>query len=290
MTSNHQLPDADHDDFGGLHRDIPHLVERRRALRFIGGAGLAGLLVACGSDGGSSAATSTSTSAAGASSTTAATGATTTSIAGTEASAGAEIPDETAGPFPADGTNGPNVLTDGAVVREDLRTSFGDYSGTADGIETTVQLTIVDADTGSPLPGAAMYLWHCDAPGKYSIYEVEDQNYCRGVGVADDAGRVTFTTIFPGCYSGRWPHMHFEVYDDLDAADSGRNATKTSQLALPEADCAAVYADSRYGDSSANLGRLSLDTDGIFRDGWTDQLATVVDNGDTYTATLLVRV
>lgn len=275
---------AHHDDFGGLHRDRTRLLGRRHALQMLGGAGVAGLLAACGSDG----ASTTSPTTAGNSTTTTSTAGASSTIAATS---GAEIPDETQGPFPADGSNGPNVLTDGAVVRADITTSFGDYQGTAEGVPTTVQLTVVDAATGAPLPGAALYIWQCSADGRYSIYEIEDQNYLRGVQVADDAGRLSFTTVFPGCYAGRWPHWHFELYESIDEADAGANAVKTSQIALPAADCEAVYADDRYGDSASNLSRLSLESDGIFRDGWTEQLATVAgSNDDGYTASLLVRV
>ncbi|HEX9260300.1 MAG TPA: hypothetical protein VF855_12230, partial [Acidimicrobiales bacterium] len=208
-----------------------------------------------------------------------------------EASAGPEIPDETQGPYPADGSNGPNALTDGAVVRSDLTTSFGARSGKAEGVPAKIHLTVVDAKTGKALPGAAVYLWHCTAGGRYSIYEVQDQNYLRGVQAADGGGRVTFETVFPGCYSGRWPHCHFEVYSSLDQATAGSQAVKISQLALPEADCKVVYADSRYGNSASALSRLSLDTDNVFRDGWTDQLATVAGSvSDGYTVSLLVRV
>lgn len=291
------------------HRDLVHLIDdrrgalgRRRALQVLGGIGLTGLLAACSSSSTSSSGTTSTaaadptTSAAGDTSSTAG-NATTESTAAeasateVEASAGESIPDETAGPFPADGSNGPNVLTDGAVVRSDITASIGDLSGTAEGVPTTVQLTVVDAASGSPLPAHALYLWQCSATGRYSIYEIEDQNYLRGVQVTDDAGRLTFTTVFPGCYAGRWPHWHFEVYDSLDAADAGANAIKTSQIALPQADCETAYADDRYGDSAANLSQLSLDTDGIFRDGWTDQLATVAgSNTDGYIVSLLVRI
>jgi protocatechuate 3,4-dioxygenase beta subunit len=216
---------------------------------------------------------------------------TTSATTAAAAGAGTEIADETAGPFPADGSNGPNVLETEGIVRSDITTSIGGLSGTADGVVTTVQLTVVDATTGDPLPGAAVYLWHCTAGGKYSLYEITDQNYLRGVQTADDAGRVAFATVFPGCYAGRWPHCHFEVYDSLAVATSGNQATKTSQLALPQADCEQVYADDRYAGSLDALGRLSLASDNVFRDGWDDQLATVsgsVEGG--MTASLLVRV
>lgn len=299
-VDSHTGLEEEHDDHGGLHRDIPALVGRRDMLRMMGGLSLAGLLAACGvGESSDSTAGSATTTTAGATTTTA--GAATTSAAATAstieatetvgAAAGEEIPDETAGPYPADGSNGPNVLDDEGIVRPDLTTSIGGSSGVADGIPVAFNLSLVEAATGSALAGAVVYLWHCTADGRYSIYEIEDENYLRGVQVADDAGRITFTSIFPGCYAGRWPHAHFEVYSSFEDATAGSGAVKTSQLALPQADCEAVYVDGRYGNSASNLSRLSLETDNVFADGWTDQLATVsgsVSSG--YTASLLVRV
>lgn len=285
--------DAGHDDHGGLRRDVPALVGRRDMLRMMGGLSLAGLLAACGL-GSSTQATATSTTAPG--STAGSPGAlvATTSIAAgttTAAAAGAEIPDETAGPFPADGSNGPNVLDDEGIVRTDITSSIGGSSGVADGVPIAFNLSVVDASNGSPIPGAVVYLWHCTADGRYSIYEIREENYLRGVQVADDAGRVSFTSVFPGCYAGRWPHAHFEVYTSLEEAAAGAAPVKTSQLALPQSDCEVVYADAAYGNSSRNLSVLSLDTDGVFADGWADQLATMAGSvSEGYAASLLVRV
>ena len=149
----------------------------------------------------------------------------------------AVIPEETGGPFPGDGTNGPDVLSENGVVRKDIRTSFDGASGTADGVPYTIQFTVVDVDHGcKPLTGAAVYVWHCDRDGNYSMYtEPSDANYLRGVQEVDANGVVRFTSIFPACYSGRWPHVHFEVYPSVADGDE-RRPTKlvTSQLALPE--------------------------------------------------------
>ena len=150
------------------------------------------------------------------------------------------IPDETAGPYPGDGTNRNssgvvNVLTLAGIVRSDLRHSIDGLSGTAEGVPLTVTLKLVNtASSCASLAGHAIYLWHCDRSGGYSLYSsgVTDQNYLRGVQVTDANGEVSFTTVFPGCYSGRWPHMHFEIYPDLASAISGTADVKTSQLAL----------------------------------------------------------
>lgn len=264
-----------HDDFGGLQRDI-QLVSRRRALAMFGAVGFLAACTKTGGDNSSESAASSSTA---------------NTTPAEASSAGTSIPSETQGPYPADGSNGPNVLSDGAVVRRDLTTSFGDYSGTAPGIPTTINLTIVDATTGSAISNAAVYLWHCTADGRYSIYEVTDQNYLRGLQASDESGKISFTTVFPGCYNGRWPHCHFEIFDNVEVANSGANARKVSQLALPEAECAVAYSDARYGNSASNLSRLSLASDNVFADGWTEQLATVTGSvNDGFQVNLLVRV
>jgi protocatechuate 3,4-dioxygenase beta subunit len=205
------------------------------------------------------------------------------------------IPQETGGPYPGDGTNGPNVLTQSGIVRADIRSSFG-ASGTnvAPGtpLEVTLQFLSTTTDCG-PIEGLAIYLWHCNATGGYSLYSsgVTGENYLRGVQVSDAQGRVTFTTIYPGCYSGRWPHIHFEVFASLADATNGNNAGRVSQLALPEAASRVVYGQtSLYPNSTNNLDQLSLQSDNVFGDdGGVHQLATVTgDNASGYTAFLEV--
>lgn len=206
----------------------------------------------------------------------------------------AEIPDETAGPYPGDGSNGPDILEDSGIVRQDIRASI-DGATTAEGVPLAIELQVIDlANDGRPFAGAAVYLWHCTAQGEYSMYSsgLEDVTYLRGVQVADAEGRVSFTSVFPGCYSGRWPHIHFEVYPDAASITDAANAIATSQLALPEQECAAVYAESAYNGSSENLARITLTADNVFGDdGGASQLATVtgaVESG--YTAALVVGV
>ena len=105
---------------------------------------------------------------------------------------------------------------------------------------------------------------------------VTDQNYLRGVQEADANGQVTFTSIFPAAYSGRWPHIHFEVYPNVDAATAAQGTLATSQIALPEETCNAVYATEGYEQSVRNMAQTSLTSDNVFGDdGGTRQLATV---------------
>jgi protocatechuate 3,4-dioxygenase beta subunit len=124
----------------------------------------------------------------------------------------------------------------------------------------------------------AVYVWHCDRSGEYSMYsaDIADQNYLRGVQIADAAGIVKYTSIFPACYSGRWPHVHFEIYPDQTSITDVSNVIATSQLALPQDVCEQVYATAGYEKSVQNLAQVSLQSDNVFGDdGAAGQLATV---------------
>ena len=178
------------------------------------------------------------------------------------------------------------------VVRSDIRSSFAGLSGTADGVPLNVVLTIVAASTCAPLTDA-VYIWHCDRLGRYSLYSsgVVNQNYLRGVQAADSTGKVTFQTIFPGCYQGRWPHIHFEVFPNLTAATSVNNKIATSQIALPKATCDLVYATPGYEASITNLAQVTLASDMVFSDSASLELATVTGSiASGLTAALTVAV
>jgi protocatechuate 3,4-dioxygenase beta subunit len=288
MTAHHaHAPDHAPE---GLAVDMPRLLSRRRMLG-IGGAGLAALLSGCGDDDSSTTASSTPapTPPGAGSPPGGAPG------GGNVAVGEGEIPEETGGPFPGDGSNGPDALTASGVVRKDIRTSFASASGTAEGVPLTVRLTVVQLEDGdsSPIEGAAIYLWHCDREGRYSMYSqgVGDENYLRGVQVADAKGVLEFISIFPAAYDGRWPHIHFEVYQDLKTATSAGTKLRTTQLALPEDVCKAVYATTGYEASVSNLARTSLSSDMVFADGVTLQLAKLTGSvTDGYVASLTVPV
>jgi protocatechuate 3,4-dioxygenase beta subunit len=243
----------------GLAHDL-QVLSRRRMFHLAGAAGASALLAACA--GGSS----------------------NRALASTEGTADpaacvAAAPAETAGPYPGDGPNGPSVLVESGVVRSDIRSSFGSYSGVAEGVPVTIDLTLQDTTKSCAAgTGMAVYIWHCDRAGNYSLYsrDAAEQNYLRGVQVADPQGRVSFTSIFPACYDGRWPHIHFEVFGSLEAAVAGENARLTSQIALPEQACQEVYAhDPEYAGSVQNMSRVTLSSDNVFGDGWDAELASV---------------
>ncbi|HEY3669955.1 MAG TPA: intradiol ring-cleavage dioxygenase [Acidimicrobiia bacterium] len=264
-------------------------VTRRGALALLGGLGLLAAGCSGGSDGSSATATTSGSNGASASGATT----TTTGSAAAAVTSCSAIPEETGGPYPGDGSNGPDVLSESGVVRKDIRTSFDGASGTAEGVPYTIQFTVVDVDQGcTPLEGAAVYVWHCDRGGDYSMYQsASDANYLRGVQPADKNGLVTFTSIFPAAYDGRWPHVHFEVYPSVDAATSGGTKLVTSQIALPQDVCEAVYATSGYEQAATNLARTSLATDMVFSDGVSLQTPSMTGNVTSgYVSSLVVGV
>lgn len=263
-------------------------LSRRRALGLIGAAGTA-ILAACSNSSPSSLTAAPNTSGAAATETLASTPPATAAAASCET-----IPEETPGPFPGDGSNGPDIRSVEGVVRRDIRTSIGSASATAEGTPLTFTLRMRDASKGcAAYPGAAVYAWHCDRDGNYSMYSpaAANENYLRGIQEADVDGNVTFESVFPGCYSGRWPHIHFEVFASLADAVGGGSPIATSQLAFPADACASAYGAPGYETSVSNLSRLSLESDMVFADGVGQQIAaTTGDTSKGFTAILDVAV
>ena len=200
-----------HDHDRGLQFDVSTLMTRRRALQLVAAGGLAAV-VGCGSSSSDSSGTAAATTEAAGTTTDAAPGAT------------AEIPEETAGPFPADGSNGVNVLTRERhrALRPDieLRVGVGDGRGRA-----PHRLAHHPRHRGRrhagrrrrrlPValrPGGPLLALRLGDRGR--------ELPARRPGRRTPTGRSSFTTIWPGAYSGRWPHIHFEVYPSLAEATS----------------------------------------------------------------------
>ncbi|WP_374311593.1 3,4-dioxygenase subunit beta [Microbacterium sp.] len=286
--ANGRVIDEDH---RGLVYDIRTLIDRRRALGIFGGVALTSLLAACGAK---SEADASDGPTASPSATASATPSPTASAAAEASVPLDEVPDETAGPYPGDGSNGVNVLDDSGIVRADIRSSFGSSTTTAAGVPLTIALTVRDAATGAALAGRGVYLWHCDREGRYSLYSqgVENENYLRGVQETDQNGTVRFTSIYPACYSGRWPHIHFEVYEDVATAVASGPIVKTSQIALPDETNAAVYATAGYEQSVRNASQVSLQSDNVFgEDGGIHQIASMSGSVSAgYIASLTIGV
>ncbi len=281
MRVSHRESDLENHD-RGLDYDLPRLLERRGLLKLVAGAGLAGAgmitLGACAADSATPAATPGSD---GAPSGGPPGGGAPPESGETSDTANGELPEETAGPYPGDGSNGANVLTESGIVRSDITSSFSSSTTKAAGIPLTITMIINEfANNKKPLAGGAVYLWHCDQAGQYSLYSqaIAKENYLRGVQETDTKGQVSFTTIFPACYDGRWPHIHFEVYPSLAKATNSANKIATSQMALTKEASTAVYATAGYEASVQNLSKVSLDSDNVFSDGYDLQIPTITGN------------
>jgi protocatechuate 3,4-dioxygenase beta subunit len=191
---------------------------------------------------------------------------TTTTTTGTNAAC-AVTPTETVGPFPS--------LTD--LFRSDIREG---KSGTL----LTLTIRVVNANNGcAAVPGANVEIWHVDAAGNYSEYGSQaGQTYLRGIQTTNNAGEVTFTTIYPGWYQGRATHIH------VDVTMNGRSI-KVTQIAFPESINNAVHATGAYSSRGANP--MSNASDGIFADSLASELVTPTgDATNGYTVTFQVGV
>ncbi|HZE67011.1 MAG TPA: hypothetical protein VE081_10295 [Sporichthyaceae bacterium] len=293
---NHSsVPAPDHD--GGPAHDAARILTRRRLLGLFGGAMGSALLAGCGSSH-SAAAPVSAPMAAAAPPSIPVSGDVPPGPAPTATPSGGPpppgmnlleqpdqsatpvpkgtIPEEPDGPYPADGTNGPNVLNQPGADRTDIRSSFGGSTTTAEGVPMKVRLTVTDHQQGGiPYDGAAVYLWQCNRDGDYSMYgqNLAGENYLRGVGVVYSDGVVEFTSIFPGAEVGRWPHLNIAVYLDLEHAGDGGERLRTTQIALPEQACKEVYASPGYEQSASRLSQITLDTDPVFKNGYSLELA-----------------
>jgi len=187
----------------------------------------------------------------------------------------------TTGPFPADG-GGPfpdrrNVLLNGAVVRSDIRTSFGSSATLAPGISLRLSFNLLDLRRGcTPLTQGAVYLWSCDCNGDYSLYApgLEHENYLRGVQFADSQGQVRFHTIFPACYAGRYPHLHAEIFTGAGTNFKQLTRVLTTQFIVPPNICAQVYSRTQgYERSNSNFRATPISSDIVFSSSSEAQLA-----------------
>lgn len=249
-------------------------ISRRSAIKLLGGAGLA-FLAACAAE-----TVSATTTAAAASSTS--TGSTGSSATGATTTFGGDgscvlIPEETEGPYPLDLSGSEEFFR-------------SDISEGRPGVPLTLTLSLVDVDSScSPISGARVDIWHCDADGVYSGFsqpgsDTTGESFCRGIQISDQNGQVTFQTVYPGWYQGRITHIHFQVF-----LESGLAAT--SQIAFPEGVTAAVYAVEPYATKGPNTSVSSIAEDNVFSDGTQYQMATVTGGADArYMASMLVGV
>jgi protocatechuate 3,4-dioxygenase beta subunit len=139
------------------------------------------------------------------------------------------------------------------VALERIRSNI---MGTRTGVPLRLAITVVDSTTCKPLKGAAVDIWQADATGHYSDEEQEGtvgQTWLRGVQLTDSNGLVSFTTIYPGFYSGRAPHIHAKVHvggTHTSTRYSGGHVSHNGQIFFPEAVSTKVYATEPYSEDT----------------------------------------
>ncbi|MFI1563709.1 intradiol ring-cleavage dioxygenase [Streptomyces sp. NPDC020490] len=169
-------------------------------------------------------------------------------------------------------TEGPYYL-DGALVRKDITEGKS-------GVPLTLRLTVVDATDGcTPVAGAAVEIWHCDAWGYYSGYttanpggsapaeseegdSANDDTYLRGYQIANANGVVKFETIFPGWYTPRTCHIHVKVHTGgakEDGTYEGGKVNHTGQLFFDDDIAEEIFALDPYAKHTGTYTRLADD-------------------------------
>ncbi len=187
-------------------------------------------------------------------------------------------PRETKGPFPN--------KTPSDYVRENI-------TGDRKGVALLITLTILNRNNGcKPLSGVLVDVWHCDNQGNYSEYggygmqheDLTREHFLRGRQSADNKGRVSFISIFPGYYTGRAPHIHIEL---LGSTDKSLLAT---QIAFPEAVCNRVFVTENYRGTDY----IRNTSDMVFRDSlehnMPDTVTGNIRDGYTLLKTITVNV
>jgi protocatechuate 3,4-dioxygenase beta subunit len=171
---------------------------------------------------------------------------------------------ETEGPFP---TKSPGGLV------------INDITSDRTGDKLTIKIVIQNKNNScAALSGAMVDIWHCDAKGNYSEYggtgmqstNYQNVHFLRGRQITDANGLVTFTSIYPGWYSGRAPHIHVHIYNA-----SGKSLLVT-QIAFPEDISKVVYAQGVY--ASHGQADTTNARDNVFGDGVSTEMAVVTGN------------
>lgn len=256
--------------------DLPlgRILDRREALKLFTAAGAA-MLAGCG-DGGSGAAASAGERMAAAGS--GATGARAATAAATALPGCVVRPELTEGPY----------FVDQQLDRSDIRTDPG--TGVAKAgvpLALTFSVSRVSGGACTPLPGALVDVWQCDADGVYSGvqdrmvgFDTSGQRFLRGQQRTSADGTARFITIYPGWYQGRTVHIHFKIRMDA-AADQAYEFT--SQLFFDDALTDRVHARQPY----AARGRRDVRNarDGIYRQAGDQLLLALHPDGEGYRAT-----
>jgi len=156
-------------------------------------------------------------------------------------------------------TEGP-YFVDELLNRSDIRTDpvTGAVS-TGIPLALTFNVSRVANSACTPLTGAYLDVWHCDATGTYSDVSGSSRKFLRGYQITDANGVAAFTTIYPGWYSGRAVHIHFKL---RLFAGSTRTYEFTSQFFFDDSLTDSVYTQSPYSSRGSRNTRNT--DDGIY--------------------------
>ena len=179
-------------------------------------------------------------------------------------------------------TEGP-YFVDEKLNRSDIRSDPSDGS-VKDGLPLVITVNVSSISSNcTPLSGATLDIWHCDAAGVYSdasdrSFNTQGKQFLRGYQTTDANGQVKFTTIYPGWYHGRTVHIHFKI-----RTTSGHDFT--SQWFFDDGLSDTVFAQAPYAAQGTRDTRNSAD--GIYSNGGSQLLLApkLAQAGGTYSAT-----
>jgi protocatechuate 3,4-dioxygenase beta subunit len=180
-------------------------------------------------------------------------------------------------------TEGP-YFVDEKLARSDIRSDPATGAVSA-GVPLALTFNVqrVDANACTPLTGAYLDVWHCDAAGTYSDVSANgngsggaERKFLRGYQITDANGIARFITIYPGWYPGRTVHIHFMI---RTAGSGGRGEQFTSQLYFDDALSDRIFSRAPYADRGPRTVRNARD--GIYRRGGSQLMlaATEQDGG-----------
>lgn len=186
-------------------------------------------------------------------------------------------PEQTEGPY----------FVDEKLNRSDIRADPSD-NAVKPGVplQLAFRVSQIAGDACTPLSGAQVDVWHCDALGVYS--DVQDRSFgntqgkkfLRGYQVTDAQGIAKFITIYPGWYQGRAVHIHFKIRTK-PASNVGHEFT--SQLYFDDALTDQIHAQAPY--ASKGQRNIRNEADGIYSNGGSQLLLNLTKEGDGYTTT-----
>ncbi len=188
------------------------------------------------------------------------------------------VPELTEGPFFAD------LPLNRSDIRAEPSTGI-QVPGIPLGLQFAV--SVINGQACTPLAGAMVNIWQCDAIGRYSAFrdrgagnDMQSQQFLRGYQITDEAGLAKFTTIYPGWYSGRAVHIHFKIRVGESAS---RTFEFTSQLFFDEDLTDRVHGQAPYAARGQRNRRNS--DDGIFRRSGDQLTLALSPEGDGYSST-----